>query len=361
MNRPNKSDQAKQQRKEFLPWIEKYRPKSLNDVVHQEQVIRVLKKSIQSQNLPHLLFYGPPGTGKTSTILAAARELFGPEGMKERVLELNASDERGINVVRDKVKQFARISVRHSVQAGYPCPPYKIIILDEADSMTPDAQSALRRTMEKYSTITRFCLICNYVSRLITPITSRCAKYRFKPLSHDSIVMKLNEICEQERTNVSADTLATAVRVSGGDMRKAITLIQSARMLRDDGELVRSEDILRVTVVVPPSVIDKLLAACSKNSFPAIEYACDEMAAEGYPSQQIIAQLCSILVKHPKVPDSVKAALIIRIAEADMKLNDGACEYIQLLDILGALMTAFARSNLKLEFGSESGMMDLSA
>eukprot|EP00493_Phyllostaurus_siculus_P023200 UN23535 len=163
------------------PWVEKYRPKKLSDVAHQEAVTSALSTSLKTGNLSHLLFYGPPGTGKTSTILACARELYGPL-MKKRVLELNASDERGISIVRHKVKQFAQGAVGSKKVKGHLCPPYKIIILDECDSMTNAAQSALRRTMEKYSKTTRFCLICNYVTRIMPPVASRCAKFRFQRL-----------------------------------------------------------------------------------------------------------------------------------------------------------------------------------
>ena len=142
-----------------LPWVEKYRPKNVDDVAHQDEVVSTLKGSIKAGNLPHLLMYGPPGTGKTSTVLAMARELYGPELYKKRILELNASDERGINVVRTKVKTFAQQAIGQQRAPGFPCPPFKLIILDEADSMTRDAQTALRRTMEAHSTVTRFCLI----------------------------------------------------------------------------------------------------------------------------------------------------------------------------------------------------------
>ncbi|KAI0312728.1 P-loop containing nucleoside triphosphate hydrolase protein, partial [Amylostereum chailletii] len=145
------------------PWVEKYRPKTIDDVSAQEHIVAVLEKTLSSTNLPHMLFYGPPGTGKTSTILALARQLYGPDNFRTRVLELNASDERGISIVRDKVKNFARQTPRAQTVASdgkvYPCPPYKIIILDEADSMTQDAQAALRRIMENYARITRFCLV----------------------------------------------------------------------------------------------------------------------------------------------------------------------------------------------------------
>jgi replication factor C subunit 2/4 len=173
-----------------------------------------------------MLFYGPPGTGKTSTVLALAKELYGPELMKTRVLELNASDERGISIVREKVKNFARINVSQPTAEQkrlYPCPPYKIIILDEADSMTQDAQSALRRTMETYSRITRFCLICNFVTRIIDPLASRCSKFRFKPLEEGSAMERLRDIAETEGVKYERGVLEKLIAVSDGDLRKAIT------------------------------------------------------------------------------------------------------------------------------------------
>jgi replication factor C subunit 2/4 len=177
-----------------IPWVEKYRPDKVDDVAHQDEVISTLKTSIKEGSLPHLMFHGPPGTGKTTTILAVARALYGPELYKQRILELNASDERGIQVIREKVKTFAQGAVGERKTAGYPCPRFKIIILDEADTMTPDAQSALRRIMELYSKVTRFCLICNYVTRIIEPLASRCAKFRFRPLPVSSMVSRMTQI-----------------------------------------------------------------------------------------------------------------------------------------------------------------------
>ncbi|KAF9160134.1 replication factor C subunit 4, partial [Mortierella sp. AD010] len=233
------------------PWIEKYRPKTMDDISSQEQAVAVLKKTMESQNLPHLLFYGPPGTGKTSTILALARDIYGytvmtrkclislakPEMIGSRVLELNASDERGIQVIREKVKNFARSTVTHNI-GNQNCPPYKIIILDEADSMTSDAQSALRRTMETYSKLTRFCLICNYVTRIIEPLASRCAKFRFRPLEEKHSKERLELICQQESVKISPEAILSLIRVSEGDLRKAIMHLQSAsRLVGKDAEI----------------------------------------------------------------------------------------------------------------------------
>ncbi|KAL5033842.1 Subunit of heteropentameric Replication factor C (RF-C) [Batrachochytrium dendrobatidis] len=208
------------------PWTERYRPKTLSEISGQNEVVAVLSNTIQTQNLPHLLLYGPPGTGKTSIILALARQLYGANGLKGRLLELNASDERGIDVIREKVKNFAKITVS---AAHSNAPPYKIIVLDEADSLTTDAQSALRRIMENYSKITRFCLICNYVSRIIDPLASRCAKLRFKPIPMPIVIERLELICSNEKLSFAPGALDFLATSCAGDLRKAITLLQSIK------------------------------------------------------------------------------------------------------------------------------------
>ena len=174
-------------------WVEKYRPRKLKDITYQTDVKISLKKSLQTKNIPHLIFFGPSGCGKTSTILALSRELFGEKYIEDRIIELNASDERGINVVRDKIKTYAKQSISNNSKL----PPWKIIILDEADSMTSDSQYALRRIMEEYSRITRFCIICNYHNKIIDPIVSRCSLFRFKPIPEKEIIKKLNKISKE--------------------------------------------------------------------------------------------------------------------------------------------------------------------
>lgn len=326
---------ARAERAESTPWIEKYRPKKLSDVAHQEDVVQTLNKTLETANLPHLLFYGPPGTGKTSTILAVARELFGPVLMKSRVLELNASNERGIKVIREKVKSFASLAVssRESTP-GYPCPPYKIIILDEADSMTKEAQSALRRTMEQYTKVTRFCIICNYVSRIIEPITSRCAKFRYKPLSFEAMSGRLREICTQEGVRYKEELLRTLVDVSEGDMRKSITLLQTARRLVGEEDELCSGHIAEVAGVIPAQAVEYLLKACKSNSFDSIQAAAKDMMAEGFPVDQLLLQLQPAVLADESLTDVHKAHICIKLAECDVKLVEGADEYLQMMDVL---------------------------
>ncbi|BBM98161.1 replication factor C subunit 2/4 [Marchantia polymorpha subsp. ruderalis] len=321
-------------------WVEKYRPKQVKDVAYQDEVVRTLTNTLETGNLPHLLFYGPPGTGKTSTALALAHQLFGPVLYKARVLELNASDDRGINVVRTKIKDFAAIAVGNSNAAGdYPCPPFKIIILDEADSMTEDAQNALRRTMETYSKVTRFCFICNYVSRIIEPLASRCAKYRFKPLNEEIMTTRIKFVCQEEGIQLNSEALSTLSKVSGGDLRRAITCLQSAARLY--GSSISSDNIISVSGVVPDEILDSLLVACKSGQFDKAQGVVTNIIAEGHPASQILSQLFDIVVKASDITDEQKARILERIAETDKALIDGADEFLQLLDVSSNTLGAF--------------------
>ncbi|KAH0544177.1 Subunit of heteropentameric Replication factor C (RF-C) [Glutinoglossum americanum] len=272
-----------------------------------------------------MLFYGPPGTGKTSTILALAKELYGPELIKSRVLELNASDERGISIVRQKVKDFARMQLSNPPSAAYreryPCPPYKIIVLDEADSMTQDAQSALRRTMETYSKITRFCLVCNYVTRIIDPLASRCSKFRFKSLDQRNAKKRLEEIANNEGVNLDDGAVEALVKCSDGDLRKAITFLQSAARLVgalgdtnghtgrdvDDNSgdamdldnsgtpAVTTQIIEEIAGVLPDETIEKLIQAMRPRSkgavYQAVAKVVTDMVADGWSATQVVVQV----------------------------------------------------------------------
>lgn len=322
-----------------VPWIEKYRPRSVNDVSDQGEITAVLKKVISntSGEFPNFLFYGPPGTGKTSTILAAARELFGPELMKSRVLELNSSDERGISVIRDKVKTFSQFTASGQRSDGKPCPPFKIVILDEADSMTNSAQAALRRTMEKESKTTRFCIICNYVSRIIEPITSRCSKFRFKPLSKEILFNRLDFISSQEKTDFDKDALYSLVSSSEGDLRKAITYMQCAARLKPN-ECIKSSDILEIAGILNDKVITNILDCCASGSFEKVENCVQEIIYDGYSCVQVISQLHDHLIERADIIDSKKAVIYEKIARVDNDLIEGADEYLQLLDVMALIM-----------------------
>ncbi|TCD62294.1 hypothetical protein EIP91_007090 [Steccherinum ochraceum] len=339
------------------PWVEKYRPKTIDDVSAQEHTVAVLQRTLTSTNLPHMLFYGPPGTGKTSTILALARQLFGPDNFRSRVLELNASDERGISIVRDKIKNFARQTPRAQTVASdgktYPCPPYKIIILDEADSMTQDAQGALRRIMETYARITRFCLVCNYVTRIIDPLASRCSKFRFKPLDPTSTSSRLTQIASAENVAVSDEVVQTLISTSQGDLRRSITYLQSASRLSTSTKPptpITPSDIQEIAGVVPDPVINSFAAtlgidganndmdvddgpAAKAKGFDGIRSKVKQIVREGYSATQILSQLHDLVVDHPTLAAQKKAKCAMVFAEADKALCDGADEELWILEV----------------------------
>ncbi|EDR10928.1 uncharacterized protein LACBIDRAFT_232800 [Laccaria bicolor S238N-H82] len=324
------------------PWVEKYRPKTIDEVSAQEHTVAVLRKTLTSTNLPHMLFYGPPGTGKTSTILALARQLFGPDNFRNRVLELNASDERGISIVRDKIKNFARQTPRAQAVASdgksYPCPPYKIIILDEADSMTQDAQGALRRIMETYARITRFCLVCNYVTRIIEPLASRCSKFRFTPLDSKSSFSRLSYIATAEHIDTNPAVINALISTSSGDLRRAITYLQSASRLSSSTippTPILPSDIQEIAGVVPDAVINKfsgILGVEKKTSFESINKEVKSLMREGYSATQILSQLHDVVILHPTLTGRQKSLCALVFAEADKALCDGADEELWILE-----------------------------
>ncbi|KAG5452945.1 replication factor C subunit 4 [Clonorchis sinensis] len=331
-----------------IPWVEKYRPKTIDEVAYQTEVVSVLRKCVEGADLPNLLFYGPPGTGKTSLILAVARQLFGPL-YSERVLELNASDERGINVIREKVKTFAHLAVSSGTGMGSSgkIPPYKLIVLDEADSMTAPAQAALRRTMETETRTTRFCLTCNYVTRIIDPITSRCAKFRFRPLDNEVARDRLRHICDAERLDVEDEVLDHVLQLSHGDLRRAITMLQSVCQLwhpasRTDHVHVTKDHLNEVAAVVPDKMINSLLKAATAGRFDDLQLHIKNILLEGHSAHQALYQLHTIALENETLTDDRKGPLLEALALADSCLMDGADEYLQLLSVGGSLMKALS-------------------
>lgn len=313
--------------KNKTPWVDKYRPVKLKDVVHQDDVIKMLTNTITTGNLPHLLFYGPPGTGKTSTILAMAFELFGPRRARDRVIELNASDERGINVVRDKIITFAKSAIG-TADPKYPSPPYKIIILDEADAMTTEAQSALRKTMEDNSAITRFCFICNYYNQIIDPIISRCVKFRFKPINDQCVVSRLKFIAKEENMKVTNSALNEIAKISEGDMRKAILVLQNTKYSK---QLVNTDLVHKLAGIVPQETIDDIITTCIEKTMNDVFKKTKEIRNTGYPFNNIVKQIVYTIIKDNRLSDQQKGQICFRFGTIEKRLLDGSNEYLQLL------------------------------
>ena len=305
-------------------WIEQYRPETLDQVVGHEAVVTRLQRYVDRDDLPHLLFSGPAGVGKTTCAIAVARELYG-EYWSDNFLELNASDERGIDVVRDRIKNFARASF-----GGH---RYRIIFLDEADALTADAQSALRRTMEQFSHNTRFILSCNYSSRIIDPIQSRCAVFRFGPLDDDAIETQVERIAADQDIEVTDDGLDALVYAAAGDMRKAINALQAASIT---GEEVNEESVYLVTSTARPEEIERMVTNALEGEFAASRSVLDDLLTTGLAGGDVIDQLHRS-VWDLGIDDRTAVQLLERLGEADYRITEGANERIQLEALLASL------------------------
>jgi replication factor C subunit 2/4 len=241
------------------------------------------------------------------------------------------------DVIRNKVKKFAQISVgQKPIDCEYPLPPFKVIILDEADSMTREAQAALRRTMEKYSKVTRFCLICNYISKIIEPLTSRCAKFRFKPLESTVLTERLESIAKKDSIEASKETFEEIINVSVGDLRRAITLLQSGKMMY--GNVLTSENIKQIAGVVPTNLIIDFVKATGSNNFDKLRSSVDVVIKEGFSSKQFIFQLSDFLITCKEFNDEQKGRISIFISEIEKNLIDGADDSLQLLSLASYMM-----------------------
>jgi len=326
---------------ECVPWVEKYRPKKVDELVYQDEVVAVLKKCVTGAALPNLLFYGPPGTGKTSAAVALCRQLFkNADAYKDRVLELNASDERGIDVVRTRIKNFARQTVSTHF-SNVTIPGLRIIILDEADAMTSAAQSALRRTMETESHSTRFFLVCNYVSRIIEPLTSRCAKFRFKPLPNDVQKERLKMICEKENVQIDEIAVNELVEISNGDLRKSITLLQS---ISAAGKPITVDDVREMSGYIPDEMLQRFLSICESPDFQKVHTFVRQFKSQGYGVYQALQQVSDVMVKNPELNAVTKAKIFDKLGEIESFLLDGSSEYLALLNMAVTLQQLFAQS-----------------
>ncbi len=308
-------------------WTEKYRPKNLDEVIGQRHVTERLKAYVETKNMPHLLMTGPAGTGKTTCSLAMAREMFGDE-WKGNFIELNASDERGIDVVRGKIKEFARTAPLGNAE-------FKIIFMDEADALTSDAQAALRRTMEKYSKICRFILSCNYSSKIIDPIQSRCAVFRFKPLSKDDVKGFLMRIVTNENVKMDDEALDALVHVARGDMRRAVNSLQVAASM---DKTIDVDTIYQTTGLANPEEVKKMIETALKGNFIAARDKLDEIMIEfGLSGQDIIRQIHSSFFEL-SIDDREKVMLMDKTGEIEFRIIEGSNERIQLEALLAYLV-----------------------
>ncbi|KAH3883287.1 replication factor C subunit 5-like [Dreissena polymorpha] len=309
-----------------LPWVEKYRPKQLDDLISHQDIISTINKFVSQNRLPHLLFYGPPGTGKTSTILAVAKQMYTPQEFHSMVLELNASDDRGIGIVRGQILSFA--STRTIFKKGF-----KLVILDEADAMTRDAQNSLRRVIEKFTDNVRFCIICNYLSKIIPALQSRCTRFRFAPLSTEQMIPRLEHVIREESVTITPDGMNAVVTLANGDMRKSLNILQSCSMAYDE----IGEDNVYTCVGHPlrKDIENIVYWILNENFTTAFNNIMNLKTAKGLALQDILTEVHQYVHK-VDLPMHVRLHLLEKMAEVEYRLVSGTNEKIQLSSLIAA-------------------------
>ncbi|PMD38707.1 P-loop containing nucleoside triphosphate hydrolase protein [Hyaloscypha variabilis F] len=337
-----------------LPWVEKYRPDTLEDVSGHQDILATINKFVDTNRLPHLLLYGPPGTGKTSTILALARRIYGSRNMRQMVLELNASDDRGIDVVREQIKTFAstkQIFTNNSSSTSIA--GYKLIILDEADAMTSTAQMALRRIMEKYTANTRFCIIANYTHKLSPALLSRCTRFRFSPLKERDIRVLVDKVITEENVQITSDATDALVRLSKGDMRRALNVLQACHAsstplhIKGTSKIAEKDikrDLITETTIYEciasphPEDITKIMNTLlqTKDVISCLQTINSLKSTQGLALADIITALAEQLSKMD-VPAPVMITWLDGLAEVEYRLSGGGGEVVQTGAVVGVV------------------------
>jgi replication factor C subunit 2/4 len=334
--------------KKKIAWVEKYRPNIIDNIVQQNEIKSILENAFETNTLTHMLLYGPPGTGKTTTALTICKFFYNKKNnqflndkiIKERVLELNASDERGIKIVRDKIKQFAISSINNYDNV----PKFKIIILDEADAMTSDSQFALRRIIEKYTEYTRFILICNYVTKIIPPLASRCMKLRFKNISLESLEKIIKRISLHEQIPINNDYINRLSEITKGDLRKAINMIERNYYIDSTFSI---ETLNNISGQIDENYMNEIwnTLISNKTNIKHILKLVNEFKNSSYSSLIVLDNLFKLILKS-NISDSNKSKLILELSNIDYNLNDNANEFIQLIKLFTLINIIYKKNSL---------------
>jgi replication factor C subunit 3/5 len=322
--------------KSTLPWIEKYRPDQIEDIISHKDILNTLSTLMEKNNFPHIILYGPPGTGKTTTILACAKHMFGPS-FANMVLELNGSDDRGINVVREQIKDFSQSDLFSNEIFNINKKNHKLVILDEADSMTYDAQFALRRVIETYTSTTRFCLICNYSTKIIPSLQSRCITFRFSPIPVSDHIAHIKKIVELESMNLDDPVIHEIIRLSDGDMRKSINVLQSLFMTCGQKHIDMNSLYKNIGYPLPKEkqeIINKILSLELADSF---EFVKKIELDKSLSLNDILNDLVTHIITHKVFTPIKKARILVGLGEIEYYLAGNVNSSIQLGAIISVI------------------------